>query len=672
MKRVALLGAGYIAGKHVAALKALPSIHIQAVCDLNPSAASQLAKEAGGCAIYANFDEMVSQEPLDCIHILLPPDKHFLFGKKALEAGKGIFLEKPMALTHQECRELLCLSETRLPLGVNHNYLFFSCYTQLKELIAKGALGPLDHVTITWQKELPLLQKGNGSWISQDPRNICFETGPHLFACLLDLNYGAVEWKFAEPSDPIELTTGETHYRRWIAVGYQGKTCIEVRLSSAPGFEEHAIEVRGKGGFARVDFERDALIFKQHTDYNRPIDMFLMSQEEAKQLSRSSRKTLAQYIKSKVSSNPVSDPFAKSIGDSIRHFYEGPDFRVSGIFGLQVIEACERMAETFPLQSKKERIVPKIQSAEIVVIGGNGFIGKALCRKLLEQGKPIKVITRQESLVQGVLEGALKEAKTVYHLARTESKTWEGYQQQQIHYTQRIAAGCRKAGVERLIYTSTIDLYYAGSPEIVINEETPIDPQIASRNYYAQAKAQEEQLLQKSGLPLVIVRPGIVLGLGSSPFHWGVGMWSHDSICRLWGSGQNPLPFVWVEDVADALVQCGKVAGIEGQSFNLVDRPLLSGSGYVEALQKCVQMTLRAYPTPIWQFYANDCIKWGAKWCLRYLDRKPPSYRDWQSRTQLATYDCSRAIERLGWSPLSNLDRLVEEGISKPAKRWFA
>ena len=78
------------------------------------------------------------------------------------------------------------------------------------------------------------------------------------------------------------------------------------------------------------------------------------------------------------------------------------------------------------------------------------------------------------------------------------------------------------------------------------------------RNYYARAKALSEQVLmelhREQGLPVVIFRPGIVIGRGGSPLHWGIGMWSFDAVCQLWGRGTTPLPLVLVEDVASALV----------------------------------------------------------------------------------------------------------------------
>jgi len=60
-------------------------------------------------------------------------------------------------------------------------------------------------------------------------------------------------------------------------------------------------------------------------------------------------------------------------------------------------------------------------------------------------------------------------------------------------------------------------------------------------------------LQAREGLPLVILRPGLVVGRGTSPFHSGLGFFN-GAACLGWKRGRNPLPFVLVEDVAAAIL----------------------------------------------------------------------------------------------------------------------
>jgi hypothetical protein len=59
---------------------------------------------------------------------------------------------------------------------------------------------------------------------------------------------------------------------------------------------------------------------------------------------------------------------------------------------------------------------------------------------------------------------------------------------------------------------------------------------------------------RERGRPVVIFRPGISGEAAALFFHWGIGMWSWNAVCQVWGSGANPLPLALVEDVARALM----------------------------------------------------------------------------------------------------------------------
>lgn len=230
-----------------------------------------------------------------------------------------------------------------------------------------------------------------------------------------------------------------------------------------------------------------------------------------------------------------------------------------------------------------------------------------------------------------------------------------------------MAACALACGVKRFIYTGTIDSYYCGAGAGMITEATPLDAKIERRNLYARAKAASEEILMRThreqGLPLVVVRPGIVIGRGGSPFHWGVGMWWSDAVCQIWGGGNNKLALVLVEDVAAGLIAAMDTPGIEGRSFNLVGDPLLTAQEYLDALDHSAGIRIQRHATPILRFYLRDLMKWVVKVAVRHPERRVPSYRDWESRTGRAIFDCSAARTVLGWKPVSDREDLIRRGI---------
>lgn len=165
------------------------------------------------------------------------------------------------------------------------------------------------------------------------------------------------------------------------------------------------------------------------------------------------------------------------------------------------------------------------------------------------------------------------------------------------------------------------------------------------------------------GFPVVIFRPGIVIGKGCPPAHWGVGMFWSDTRMQFWGDGENQLPFVLVEDVATAMVLALDRKGIEGQAFLVTDEPLLSGRDYVEAVSKASGSRIRAEPTPIWRFYIVDLLKEAIKHLIRHPNRRIPSYRDLDARSNRARFDSSKTREVLGWRPAGTREAIVERGI---------
>jgi nucleoside-diphosphate-sugar epimerase len=173
-------------------------------------------------------------------------------------------------------------------------------------------------------------------------------------------------------------------------------------------------------------------------------------------------------------------------------------------------------------------------------------------------------------------------------------------------------------------------------------------------------------------LPVVIFRPGIVIGRGGNPFHWGVGMWASEGVCVVWGEGKNKLPLVLVADVAAALVRGISAADTEGRSYNLIGEPLLTAREYLDELQRRSGMKLTVRYGPIWRFYLNDLSKWLVKLAVAHPDRsRIPSYRDWESRTQKAFFNCGRARLELDWAPCSDRQRMMDEGIGGSLQSWL-
>lgn len=711
-KRVALLGAGYIADWHAQALRSVSGVELVAVCDSVQPKAQALAQKFGIPQAYSSLEEMLAIEntgetQLDAVHVLTPPDLHFGPARQILEAGVHVFLEKPMSASAAECDALVDLAAARgLRLGVGHNFLFAEAYERLRNDLRAGVLGRIDDISITWHRALPQALHGPfHSWMLRDPRNILLEVGSHSVAHLFDLlaeaRLSQPSGFTVQPSNPMELPTGVPFYRRWQVNALAGRAAVQLRFSFVPAFPEYTLHLRGSLASATVDFERNTYTLDEHYPADPDFENRSILITRAKSLRRQANQTLATYIKSKLKLTRRGNPYGASIARALDAFYSDSalDPRIDGRLGANVIRLCQHLGALANLPNPSPAVQPFAPPHEpiapkILVLGASGFIGRELLRQLLAAGRPVRALVRSPlnlpedlranpnlQLLSGDLASqadilrAMEGISAVLHLARANVKTWADYQTFEIEATRRVALCALQSGIQRFVYTGTIDSYYSGAPS-TITESTPLDPKIHRRNLYARAKAESEQILfalhRQQHLPLVILRPGIVIGRGGSPFHWGIGMWWNDSVCQIWGKGNNKLGLVLVEDIASALIAAIDTPGIDGHSFNLVGPPLLTANEYLDALDRAGRFRIQRHATPIARFYLLDMLKWLVKLAVRHPERRLPSWRDWQSRTGQAVFDCTAAQTALNWQPTADRETLIRCGIELPLQEFLS
>ena len=144
--RIAIVGCGKIDDGHAEILKYLPGAELVAVCDREPILAEQLSVRFNVPHWYASLDEMLETERLDVVHITTPPGVHLLLTKQCVAAGAHVFLEKPLALTVSESRELIdAVTAGDRKMTINYWPNFDPPAMEFKRLLADGAIGQPVH-----------------------------------------------------------------------------------------------------------------------------------------------------------------------------------------------------------------------------------------------------------------------------------------------------------------------------------------------------------------------------------------------------------------------------------------------------------------------------------------------------------------------------------------------
>jgi predicted dehydrogenase len=144
--RVGLLAYGAIGHEHNLAVQNTSGLVLSAVCDTNPERVAAALVLAPGASAFSDATEMLNSGLLDLVVISTPPNSHFQWAKESLSRGIHVVLEKPMALTADECDELIGLASSKsLMIVVYQNRRFDDDFVTLRKIICSGEIGDVYH-----------------------------------------------------------------------------------------------------------------------------------------------------------------------------------------------------------------------------------------------------------------------------------------------------------------------------------------------------------------------------------------------------------------------------------------------------------------------------------------------------------------------------------------------
>lgn len=173
--RLAVVGLGYWGPNLVRNLAELPEADLAYVCDFREDALSAIGRRYPAVVRTTSFDEVLADPDVDGVAIATPVSTHYELARTALEEGKHVLVEKPLAASSREGEELLeAATERGLVLMAGHTFLYSPPVNLVRDLIHSGDLGEIYFVS-TSRVNLGL---------HQSDTSVAWDLGPHDFSIL--------------------------------------------------------------------------------------------------------------------------------------------------------------------------------------------------------------------------------------------------------------------------------------------------------------------------------------------------------------------------------------------------------------------------------------------------------------------------------------------------------
>ena len=162
--KAGIIGTGFSAIAHIEALRRIPGVTVWGIAGRDRAKAEQVATEMGVPHVYEDYQSMIEDPEVEVIHNCTPNVLHYEINKQALQAGKHILSEKPLAVTSVESQELAELSEqVNVRSGVCFNYRHYPMVSEAREFLRKDDNGDIIHVQGSYLQDW-LLYESDYSW----------------------------------------------------------------------------------------------------------------------------------------------------------------------------------------------------------------------------------------------------------------------------------------------------------------------------------------------------------------------------------------------------------------------------------------------------------------------------------------------------------------------------
>lgn len=261
-KDIAIVGVGHW-GKNL--LRTFYQLGVvKVICDLDEEILNERKKEYPGLLTTTDFGEILNNGKIKGVVIATPAPTHYELAKKALRAGKDVFVEKPLSLTVKQGKELVKLAKERwLILMVDHLFLYHPAVVKLKSLIRKGELGEINYIYSTRLNFGIIRTEENALWslaphdvsmiieiFENLPQKVIATGGSYINSAIPDMTKSHLIFKDGETADIFVSWLNPFKERKLLVIGTKKMAVFDDLSSNKLVIYPHKIKwhKKRKGG----------------------------------------------------------------------------------------------------------------------------------------------------------------------------------------------------------------------------------------------------------------------------------------------------------------------------------------------------------------------------------------------------------------------------------------
>jgi len=172
MVTVAVIGGGGWGRNHVRNFSEIPSCRLKTICDLNEKVLAAHKAACKGVEVTLRAADIFGDAAIDAVILATDAPSHYRLAREALDAGKHVFVEKPMTLAPADAEDLVARADRGgRVLMVGHLLEYHPCVLQLKDLVDQGRLGRLRYMYCQ-RVNLGVVRKDENAWWSLAPHDV--------------------------------------------------------------------------------------------------------------------------------------------------------------------------------------------------------------------------------------------------------------------------------------------------------------------------------------------------------------------------------------------------------------------------------------------------------------------------------------------------------------------